>query len=152
MIAAFADLEISNVRQLAGEAANARMRDGQVDAVEQAPLFQLGHETPHLGRAEEQVDFGQRVEQLRLVSLDHAADGDDRLAVAGALPGTGFDNRVDRLLLGRVDEPAGVDEDDVGVIGIGGIRGAAILEIGDVPLGVDGVLVAAEGDEGEFQR
>ena len=61
----------------------------------------------------------------------------------------GLDHRVDRLLLGRVDEAAGVDDDDLGVARSLTVLGAASDELREVALAVDGVLVAAEGDEAD---
>src|SRR6185437_8159502 len=84
-----------------------------------------------------------------LVTLDHAAHGDHRAARAQLLEPPRLDDRVDRLLLGRVDEPARVDHDDVGSLEIRRMPGALVDQLREVALAVDGVLVAAEGDEAD---
>jgi hypothetical protein len=119
---------------------------------DQPALLELGKEAVDLGAAEEEVHLGEGVGELALVPLHHAADGDDGAALARFLVASRFDNRVDRLLLRRVDEAAGVDEDDVGVGQVGGVRRAAVGQLGEVALGVDGVLVAAERDEADLHR
>ena len=55
----------------------------------------------------------------------------------------------ERLLPGRLDEPAGVDDDDVGPVGVGREGVAVLGELAEHPLGIDDVLRAAEADEGE---
>ena len=125
---------------------------GTSSSLEQPALLELGNEPVDFRRAEEEVDFGQRVDQLVLVALHHAADADDRLAAPVFLEPPGFDERVDRLLLRGVDEAARVDDDDVGVRHVRRVLGAAVGELRDVALAVDGVLVAAERDDGDFQH
>ena len=84
------------------------------------------------------------------MALHHAPDGDDGLARAVFLQPAGLDQRVDGLFLGRVDEAAGVDDDDLGVGEIGDRLGASSDEAREIPLAVDGVLVAAQCDEADF--
>ena len=67
-----------------------------------------------------------------LLVLDHLEDG------------------VDGLLLGGVDEAAGVDDDDFGVFGVGGEFGSVVMEQAHHDLGVDEVFGAAERDEAYF--
>jgi hypothetical protein len=86
------------------------------------------------------------------VALDHASDGDDGLTLSVFLAVAGFDYRVDRFLLRRVDEAAGVHENDIGVVCVGGETRAAILELSDIPLRIDRVLVAAQRDQRELHR
>ena len=61
-----------------------------------------------------------------------------------------LEDGVDGLLLGGVDEAAGVDDEDLGVFGAGGELGAAAMEQAHHDLGVDEVLGAAERDEAYF--
>ena len=84
------------------------------------------------------------------MALHHAPDGHHRLAAAVVLHAPRLDDRVERLLLRGVDEAAGVDDDHLGVGEIVGVLRAAIGELGEISLAVDGVLVAAEGDEADF--
>jgi len=78
----------------------------------QTSLDKLWHKPLHLGGAEEEIDFRKYIGELRLVALDHAADGNDGLAASRRLETRGFDHRVDRFLLGGVDEAARIDDDD----------------------------------------
>ena len=98
---------------------------------------ELGSEPRH------EVHLGQGVAQLVAVALGHAAGHDQ----AGAVPapvGEGQDG-VDRLLAGRIDEGAGVHDDEVGRLRIGGgavsLRGEAALQL----VGVHLVLRAPQG-------
>ncbi len=54
---------------------------------------------------------------------------------------------VDRLLLGRIDEGAGVDHENFGLFGSGSEARACAVEQSHHDLGVDEVFRAAEGDE-----
>ena len=85
--------------------------------------------------------------QLLAVPLGQAADRDDRLGAPAALEVGRGQQRVDRVLLGRLDEAAGVDHHDVGV----GRRRRPAPAVGREPagelLGVDLVAGAAQGDE-----
>jgi hypothetical protein len=58
-----------------------------------------------------------------------------------------LEDGVDGLLLGGVDEAAGVDDDDLGVFGSGCELGSVVVEQAHHDLGVDEVFGAAEGDE-----
>ena len=84
--------------------------------------------------------LGQRPGQLRAVPLGHAADGDDGRAGVGR-----GEDRVDRVLLGGLDEAAGVHQDGVGAVGVV----HQLVALGGQPpgqlLGVDLVARAAEG-------
>jgi len=150
VVAPLAHLEVPHVRQLAGEQADAGMDRGRL--ADQAALHELRHEAVHLARAEEQVHLGERVRELALVTLDHAADRDHRLRPARLLQAPGFDDGVDALLLRGVDEAAGVHEDDVGVLGPVSGLGAPVGELREIPLGVDRILVTPEGDDGNLHR
>ena len=100
--------------------------------------------------AEKEIDLGQRLDQLVLVALHHAADATTAWQRPVVLQPSRLDDRVDRLLLRRVDEAARVDDDHLGLGEVVGVLGAAIGELREVALGVDGVLVAAEGDESDL--
>ena len=121
------------------------------DVVDQATVVQLGNQAVDLRRAEEEVDLGKGVRELLLVPLDHAPYADDGAAGARLLQTPRFDECVDGLLLRRVDESAGIDDDDVGRAEIGGEFRPAIRELRDVALAIDGVFVAAEGEDRKLQ-
>ena len=91
--------------------------------------------------AEHGVGLGQRLGQLAAVPLGQAADGHD----LGAGVGRG-QHRVDGVLLGRVDEAAGVDDQDVGVVLVVGQRPARAGQPSGQLLGVDLVARASQRD------
>ena len=62
-----------------------------------------------------------------------------------------LEDGVDRFLLGRVDEGAGVDDEDIGGFGVGGDARAGAVEQAHHDLAVDEVFGAAEADEADAQ-
>jgi len=95
------------------------------------------------------VYFGDVLLNLVAVALDEAAGYDDALGFATVLLLVldHLEDGVDGLLLGGVDEAAGVDDDDLGVFGAGGELGTVVVEQAHHDFGVDEVFGAAEGDE-----
>src|SRR4051812_19668930 len=132
VIAPLAHLEIPDVRETAREHTHTGMHRGYV--VDQPALVELRDEPIHLRRAEKEIDFGKGVRQLLLVALHHAADADHGAAASGFLEPSRLDQRVDRFLLGRVDESAGVDDDDLGFVDVGRELRAIVRELSDVAL------------------
>ena len=59
-----------------------------------------------------------------------------------------LDDRT-RFLPGGVDEPAGVDDDQVGVLPLRHQREPILRQEPEHPLGIDQVLGAAQADEGQ---
>ncbi len=57
---------------------------------------------------------------------------------------------VDGFLLRGVDEGAGIDDEDIGFVGIGGDVHAAAGGVAEHDLGIDEVLGAAEGDHADL--
>jgi hypothetical protein len=104
-----------------------------------------------LAGADDGVDFGDVAADLVAVALDEAAGDDEALGAAavGDFVLHHLEDGVDGLLLGGVDEAAGVDDEDVGVLGARGELGAAAMEQAHHDLGVDEVLGAAERDEAD---
>ena len=98
------------------------------------------------------VYFGDVLLDLVAVALDEAAGDDDALGFSAVLLLVldHLEDGVDGLLLGGVDEAAGVDDDDLGVFGAGGEFGAVVMEQAHHDLGVDEVFGAAEGDEADL--
>src|SRR3989338_5738933 len=86
------------------------------------------------------------------MTLHHAPYGDDGASAPLLLQSPRVHDGVDRLLLGGVDEAAGIDENDVGVLRVGRHFRAPIDEFGEIPLGVDRVLVAPHGNDGYLHR
>ena len=97
--------------------------------------------------AEHGVGVGQLVGQGLPVTLGEAADGDDRLGAPGLLEVGGLEQGVDGVLLGLLDEAAGVDHRDVGVGGVVDEGPALGGEAAGELLGVDLVAGAPEGDQ-----
>jgi hypothetical protein len=98
------------------------------------------------------VDFGDVFLDLVAVAFDQAAGDDDALGLAAVLPLVldHLEDGIDGLLLGGVDEGAGVDDDDLGVFGLGSKFASGLVEEAHHDLGVDQVLGAAERDEADF--
>ena len=80
--------------------------------------------------------------------LGQAAGDDDGADAALLLEVEHLADDAERLLPGRLDEAAGVDDDDVGPVGVGREGVAVLGQLAEHPLGIDGVLRAAEGNEG----
>ena len=102
---------------------------------------------PDLVGADELVDLGHLGRQLLRVALGQAAGDDQPLARARLLVAGHVEDRVDRLLLRLADEAAGVDDDDVGGLGIGDQTVAGVGRVAEHDLCVDAVLRTTEGDE-----
>ena len=61
-----------------------------------------------------------------------------------------FENGTDTLLLGRIDEAAGIHQHYIRIIGIGGQFVAMALGIAEKDLGIDEILGATETDQADF--
>ena len=100
------------------------------------------------------VYFGDVLLDFVAVALDEAAGYDDALGFS-SVGSADFvldhlEDGVDGLLLGGVDEAAGVDDDDLGVFGARGELGSVVVEQAHHDFGVDEVFGAAEGDEADL--
>jgi len=96
-----------------------------------------------LAGADDGVDFGNGLHDLVAIALDEAAGDDEFAGGAGGFVAGHFQDGVDGLLLGGVDEGAGVDDEDFGVFGAGGEAGSGAVEQAHHDLGVDEVFGAA---------
>ena len=105
---------------------------------------QAGGDVGVVVEAEHRVGLGQRRGELLAVPLGEAADRDHGLGAPGALEVGGLQDGVDRVLLGRLDEAAGVDDGDVGVARVLDERPAVGGQPAGQLLGVDLVARAAE--------
>ena len=83
-----------------------------------------------------------------LIFLGAQAAGDDHLAIFGQ----GFTNGFERFLYGAVDEAAGVDDHQLGIV-------VAIdhlipfgAQLGQDPLGIHQIFRTAQGDEADARR
>ncbi len=115
---------------------------------------QLGGDVGVVVEAEDRVGLGQRLGQVLAIALGEAAHGDDGLGPAAVLhlQVRRLEQGVDGVLLGRLDEAAGVDQDRVGVLRIGDQHEPARLEASGQLLGVDLVARAAERDDRDLER
>jgi hypothetical protein len=90
------------------------------------------------------VDLGKLPRERLRVALHEAARHDELLAPAAPLLLRELDDRVHRLDLGALDEPAGVHDHD---LGLRRILDEPVARLGERPehhLAVDAVLRAAE--------
>ncbi len=101
----------------------------------------VGVETEH------GVGIGQLVGEGLAVALGEAAHGHDGLGAPGLLEVGRLEQGVDGVLLGLLDEAAGVDQCDVGVGGVVDEGPALGGEPAGELLGVDLVAGAPEGDQ-----
>lgn len=99
--------------------------------------------------SEDAVRLGQGLGEVLAVALGHAADGDHGLCSAVVLQIIGFEQGVDGVLLGGLDESTGVDDGDIRVGGIldelPAVRCQAACELLRVHL----VTGAAKSDKGD---
>ena len=136
-IAALGDLDV--------RPRNRRLRPGQVEQVERpgSAVALTGmslRSAAFEGNAEpgDPIDLRQGGGELVAVALGHAS-GDDQ-AAAVAPPLVEGEHRVDRLLAGRLDERARVDDDEVGRLGVGRRTQPVGDQRADELVGVDLVL------------
>jgi hypothetical protein len=104
------------------------------------------HDLRHFTGPQHRVNLRNLRHQLATVTLSHATGDDEPLALAGLLQLGHLEDGVNRFLLGLVDERAGIDDEDVGILRIAGQLMARLLGEPEHDLGVDEVLRAAEGD------
>ena len=100
-----------------------------------------------VARADEDVHLWQRLPQFIGVALGEAPGDDEAAVLAAGLDARQVEDGVDRLLLGRGDEAAGVDDQHVGCLRVEHQLVAAAGEHAEHDLGVDLVLRTTEGDE-----
>ena len=85
--------------------------------------------------------------------MGHAACDDEALIGAAAMEAAiavGFENSGDALGFGRVDEGAGIDDEDVGFGGVGGEFHPGGAKVPEHDFGIDEIFCATEGDQTDF--
>ena len=102
-----------------------------------------------VGDAEDGVDAVEAFLELGAVPLGEAAGDDDGLEATLAFEVDHGADGVQGLLFGGLEEAAGVDDDDVGLLVVGAEVEPTLGEVAQEDLAVDEVLGAAEGDEGD---
>ena len=105
-----------------------------------AGSFQNGLE---FAGADHGIDFGNALADLVAVALDEASGDDQFLRRAGGFEARHFEDGVDRLLLGGVDEAAGVDDKDLRLFGARGQARTSAVQQPHHHFGVDQVFGAA---------
>jgi hypothetical protein len=100
--------------------------------------------------AEDGVDLRNLGLQLVAVALGQAAGDDEGLTGPGLLELGHLQNGVHRLLLGLVDERAGVDDQHLGPGGVARQLVARLLGQPEHHLGIDEVLRAPERDHSDL--
>jgi len=103
--------------------------------------------------ADEGVDFGEFAGEFGGESLGHAASDDEALIGAAAVEAAiavGFENSGDAFGFGRVNEGAGIDDEDIGFGGVGGEFHAGGAKVAEHDFGIDEILSTTEGDETDF--
>jgi hypothetical protein len=97
--------------------------------------------------AEHRVDLGDFHPQLFAVAFGETASDDQPAARAGRLVAGHLEDGVDRFLLRRVDEGAGVDDQHLGRGGVVGQLMAGVVSQAEHHLRIHQVLRAAERDQ-----
>ncbi len=153
-VAAFGDFQKREVprRDPHAGCVGQRMRRG---GVEDRPLFFESAQEPvgHLGDllatedADQVVDLRARIEQRLVLPLGEAARDDHAAKFAAAFEVEHLVDGGERFLPGRLDEPARVDDGEVGAARIVDQLVAVELQQAEHPLAVDQVLGAAKADE-----
>ena len=128
-------------------------REGGVGLISGGGEAGGGEDGFELAGADDGVDFGDVFTDLVAVPLDEAAGDDEFLGAAtvGDLVLDHLEDGVDGLLLGGVDEGAGVHDEDVGVFGGRGELGTVVMQEAHHDFGVDEVFGTAKGDEAYFR-
>jgi hypothetical protein len=163
MVAAFRNFDVSEV--FGGEAEARGVVVGDVFGLPSDEVFLSlrSHEALDDGgnggdlvEADEGVDVGHEAGKVLSEALGKATGDDDFLFFAlGSAFLAGVDGIVDGangLLLGHVNEGAGVDDEDVGEFGFRGHGHARLLEVTDHDFGIDEVFSAAKRDESDFDH
>ena len=88
---------------------------------------------------------------IAAIALHQAAGDDQLLGAADFLVLGHFEDGVDRLLLGGIDEAAGVDDEHVGLIGMRRELVAFGDELAHHDFTIDEVFGTAQTDETDFQ-
>lgn len=97
--------------------------------------------------AEHCVRLGQGLGEFSSIPFSHASHGDDGLGRASLLEVSCSQQGVHRVLLGLFDEPTGVDDDCLCLLGIVHQKKSTGLQSGRQFLGIDVVACAPHRDE-----
>ena len=109
-------------------------------------LFDGRGEIRVLIHTQEQINLRDFLQQILRIALREAAGDHQQAAAAGFLILRHIEDRIDRLLLGGIDKPAGVHEEDVRLLGIFRQDKAFFRQQPQGCFGIHAVFVAAEGN------
>jgi len=106
-----------------------------------------------LVNAHERIHFGQQFGQFITEALGQAAGNDEALtAIFRRADFGGFEDGIHALLLRRVNERAGVDDDGVGLRGVVGDFHAVLEQRAEHDFGVHQIFGTAERNQADPQR
>jgi hypothetical protein len=161
MIAPLGDLHIGGVRS--GKPHPGRVVVGDVGSatgdLDQGILSFLVEETIEEGagsldliKTHKSIDLGKLVHKICRIALGETTSDDELLTGLGPVKTAAmrFQNGTDALLLGRIDESAGIDEHDIRFIRLGCQLIAMPLGISKKDFGIDQVLGATKAYKTDF--
>ncbi len=152
MVAALGDLHVGEVAR--------RGQHARREVVVEVRLRRRGarlqplasrHDIVELVGADDGIHFGEFLEDVAAVPLHQATRHDQAAGAAGFLVRGHLQDGIDGLLLGRVDEAAGVDHQHVGVAGMRRQLVAAGHQLAHHDFAIDEVFGTTQADETDFQ-
>ena len=156
VVAALADLHVGEMRRGRQDAGGRVIVDPLRPALggvgDGGFAFDRAQHVVHLSGAEGGVDLGDLAAQLLVVALGEAAGDHQTPRAARLLLARHLEDRVDRFLLGPVDERARVDDDDVRLFRVRHQPVPALRQVPEHHLAVDEVLGAPQADHAHAQR
>jgi hypothetical protein len=98
-------------------------------------------------KAEDGISFRQRLGQLAAVALRETSDGNNGSCSPSVLEIAGCQQSVDRVLLGRLDETAGIDDHSVCLVWISYQLEVIVIQLCGKLFGIDFVASATQRDK-----
>jgi hypothetical protein len=98
-------------------------------------------------KAKDGISLRQRFGQLATVALRETSDGNNSSCSPSLLEIAGCQHSIDRVLLGRVDETAGIDDHGVGLAWISYQLEATAIQLRGKLFGIDFVASATQRDK-----
>ena len=157
MVAAFGNLHVRSMLRCEthpgrGEIGHVLRRSRPINC-RRALLQNLPHNRSdawHLVQTDNGVNLGQIAAQLLRISLRQAASHDQCPALAGFTELVQLENRINGFLLGLVDEPAGINDQYIGLFGVVSQDHPVARERAEHDFAVHEVLGATEADQPDF--
>ena len=120
---------------------------GSVETLSQSAVDDLG-DFFAAENADDVIDLRNLLEKILLLAFGEAASHDYRPHAPLLLEGQHLANDPKRFLPGRLDETAGVDNNDVGAVRVGSKCVPVLRKPAEHALRIDQILGAAQADEG----